>query len=796
MRRGRAVRRILLLAIALTTAFSAHADVYGRRILGLYKSSEGQTERENEIFFYLSQPLGRMGLEVEYWDADEGLPPEEKLRNVRAVISWFRGPSIARPKDYLAFLNSMVDSGRKLIVFDNLGAYQNRGSGDYLDTGLLNLTLGRLGLMYLGNWTDDPSLLRIASVDGAIAEKGGKQDVGESRFYYRYYPVDRSLRTYLSLERTDRDYGESPIITTNKNGGFALSRYIYHYKDGKVTMLMDLEAFLREALFAEPPGERIALFTDPSDPKSAVILRSVTELLSRGRLPYEVIPKDEFAGLIAGDLSRFTTAALILPDDAGLDPALFDGFLEGGGSLLSLLGGRFSSLASRLAMSEKTTAVTGAKGYRFRFGFLFGEGLALAEPTAVWRPGSRLPSEDADILAHSFDGKIPLLWTARRGEGRILVWNWDGFAVGGHLGPLMESFLAVRPVGITATAGLGVMMLDDWPLPMYNVVKDPLQTTDTEFYTRRFWPEVRDFLDAEEIPFTSYIVFNYNARTEPPFSGGEFFAADNMASLAAAREILEDGRELGFHGYNHLSLTLEKTAVNLHPWPSTAAIADALYQARREWIGLFGAHTLPFSYVPVNNIISRDGEEVLLRSMPSLRVISGLRSGIGEETHTPFGAHPAFPDVYYIPRTSWGYVFDQKQEQLVASALASEGIWCHFIHPDDVYDANRSGGRSWEELFSDFQRMVGFVKRHYPWLRYVGVKDAYESLRRIDSTGVEYRWDDDDLLIATQPGMLFRVRLNDSRIDTITGARIVHEYRRPSTVIVEATETESRLTFR
>ena len=78
----------------------------------------------------------------------------------------------------------------------------------------------------------------------------------------------------------------------------------------------------------------------------------------------------------------------------------------------------------------------------------------------------------------------------------------------------------------------------------------------------------------------------------------------------------------------------------------------------------------------------------------------------------------------------------------------------------------------------------------------MGVKDAFESLRRIDSTGVVYRWDDDDLLIATQPGLLFRVRLNDSRIDTITGARIVHEYRRPSTVIVEATETESRLTFR
>ena len=45
----------------------------GRDVLALYKSSEGQTEKENEIFFYLSQPLKEMGLSVRYWDIDRGI---------------------------------------------------------------------------------------------------------------------------------------------------------------------------------------------------------------------------------------------------------------------------------------------------------------------------------------------------------------------------------------------------------------------------------------------------------------------------------------------------------------------------------------------------------------------------------------------------------------------------------------------------------------------------------------------------------------------------------------------------
>jgi hypothetical protein len=91
---------------------------------------------------------------------------------------------------------------------------------------------------------------------------------------------------------------------------------------------------------------------------------------------------------------------------------------------------------------------------------------------------------------------------------------------------------------------------------------------------------------------------------------------------------------------------------------------------------------------------------------------------------------------------------------------------------------------------------MSFWQAFSPWIRFVTVKEAHEIFQRIDSTGVEYRWEGDELVVGTQPGMLFRVRLNDRRVDKITGARVVHEYKRPSALVIEATEPEVRLAFR
>jgi hypothetical protein len=92
--------------------------------------------------------------------------------------------------------------------------------------------------------------------------------------------------------------------------------------------------------------------------------------------------------------------------------------------------------------------------------------------------------------------------------------------------------------------------------------------------------------------------------------------------------------------------------------------------------------------------------------------------------------------------------------------------------------------------------MIRFVKHHYPWLRYVKVKDAYYILKEMDETGVEFRWEGDDLVIDSRPGMLFRIRLNDRKVKKLEGAGIVYEYKRMRVLILETTGNEARITFK
>ena len=213
--------------LLLLAAFPVTGTPAGKTVLGLYKSSEGQTAQENEIHYYLSIPLSSLGLKVRFWDIDSGIPDQRTLADCRGVVSWFRGPAMKKPGKYLDFLDSVVDSGRKLIILDNFGAYQDVDSGEYLNSHLLNMTLAKLGIIYMGDWTDNPELLRIAFKDSAMVEAGVNQDLRKSAFYYRYQQVDRFLRTYLSLQRTDKVTPPSPVVVTNGAGGFALSRYIY-----------------------------------------------------------------------------------------------------------------------------------------------------------------------------------------------------------------------------------------------------------------------------------------------------------------------------------------------------------------------------------------------------------------------------------------------------------------------------------------------------------------------------------------------------------------------------------------
>lgn len=788
---------LFLVVLFLLTGFVSAGDpVYQKSVLALYKSSEGQTKLENEIFFYLSRPLTEMGFKVIYWDIDRGLPGESITKYSRAIISWFRGPSMRNPGNYLSFIDKMIEDGKKVIILDNLGAYQDKITGEYMQPLRLNSTLSRLGIMYHGDWTQDGSLLEITYKDSEMVEFQGSQNVEESAFFYKFIPSDREMDIWLSIGRTDKEYVSSPIIVTNRNGGFALSRYIYRIENGKVKLLLNVEKFLKQVFFPPPSRQHIAIIAESNNINAQTVLGFTESVLKRSKIKYNIISTRDFRGMVPLDLTPYTAVGLILSSDNGLDPAILDQYLNDGGSIVSLIEGRYDKLAPFLGIKDQRKDIRGATGYRIESGFVTGEDVSLTDRETEWDPGWGIPSNDARILATDYSKRVPLLWRVKINNGNVLVWNWDNFAYGEFLGYILESFIYIQPIGVAATPALSIMYLDDWPLPMYNIVKTPITTTDTDFYIDLWWGEIKELLDSWDQPFSSYIIFNYNAQTKPPFETGEFFVAKGNAPTEVAYEHLDAGVELGLHGYNHVSPTLQKSAINAFVWSSKEEMEVGFTHAKNEWIRLLGEYSLPRTYVAPHNIISVDGIDVLHKVFPTIKSISTLRAGEGEgETHD-FGPHPDFPDIYMMPRMTSGYLFNSENKSGTVSGIVGPGLWSHFIHGDDVFDSYRSQGKSWEQLKADFSLMLGFVRKNYPWLRPMNAYDGYRAMEEFDDIGVDFKLSGNGLLVQTgAPGLIFRMRFNGKKIKSITGGTLLYSYKSMDAAVIQVDRPEVRVDF-
>ncbi len=770
---------VFLLLPLLMVGFPLFAQEgsFDRTVLALYKSSENQSEKENEIFYYLSIPLKEMGITLRYWDIDRGLPPVSLTRYTRAIITWFRGPSMNNVEFYLDFLDSQIDQGKKVLVFDNFGAYQERRTGEYVQPLRLNSTLSRLGLIYQGDWTQDGSKLKVATVVSDMVEAQGKQDPAVSAFYYRFIPVDRDIKTWLSISRTDKEYPPSPVIVTNPKGGFALSRYLYRVEGGKVTLLLNVKAFLTEALFPDYGDQRVAVLADPRNETRSKILFYTENILKRLKIPYRIIQAKDFPNLVSLDLRPYSAALLILGDDSGLDPAVLTTLLQKGGGVASLATASFSTLAPVLGVKGVTKRPDVVTGYKMSAKLHTGENLALENRSLEWTPGPLVPADGTEILATDFRGATPLAWASQQGSGKTLVWNWNAFSSGAYMGTLAETLLFVQAWGAVPTPALAFFNLDDWPLPMYDVVKPPLSIKDTDFYTNTWWPQVNQILQQAGYPISSFIIFNYNAQNQGPFFTGEFFANQAEAPLALARQALSMDYELGLHGYNHVSLTRQSSPGNPVPWMDLDNMRKSLEMAKRDWVRYFGPATLPRVYVAPQNVISDEGIAVLKDVFPTIKTVSTIYFGSGDDTTCDFGPHPTVRDVYLLPRTVAGYHLDDDAVLATVSGILGPGVYAHFIHGDDVFDPARSRGDSWEVLRKGLEKNLQFVDTQFPWLRKVNTYQAYRALERFDATQVEVRRSSSTVTIyCSDPGTLFRVRLGSRGLGEVTGGTVQYRY--------------------
>ncbi len=203
-----------------------------RRVLALYDSSETVEEEDDNavvtqrpidsevslVHTLAELPLNHLGMAVDYHDVNSGaLPGPEVMKKYRGVVTWFSDNKMKYPDLYLGWVQEQILAGRRVIVMEYLGAYQNL-LGEPTDPLLIATAFDAIGGKHLGNWTDDASIIAVREKDDEVM--GFEQAVPGRFDHYEQYQANPGTKVYMRLERTDVEGSESDVVWSGPGGGY------------------------------------------------------------------------------------------------------------------------------------------------------------------------------------------------------------------------------------------------------------------------------------------------------------------------------------------------------------------------------------------------------------------------------------------------------------------------------------------------------------------------------------------------------------------------------------------------
>ncbi|RME84785.1 MAG: DUF2194 domain-containing protein, partial [Caldilineae bacterium] len=563
--------------------------------------------------------------------------------------------------------------------------------------------------------------------------------------------------------------------------------------------------YLEIPAYASAPQQRVLVVHNSQDIYGEEAYANAVRALDYARLQHDDL--DLAAELSWPALPEYSSVLFLteLLDtiDEGLAQQLADYVANGGGLVVAYRGWNpyLAALFGMKATQDFPRMLEGEGGLTFEADFFPGvKGLKLSTKTIPDLSSFDVPlQKDVQVIARSEAGR-PIVWLYRHEQGRVLYWNTVFLADKEARGFIVQSIMNAQPVGVLPVANFATLQVDDFPASISTEKIEPVATeydmTLVEFYDKVWFPDMMDIAERYGVVYTFLIPFNYNALVEPPFNFREWehaevhvddqpvFYSIYVSHLAAQKH------ELGLHGYNHISLSLEN-------WPSEENMVAGLQAAWQRWDeDNLGPH--PITYVPPNNIYDEAGARALTRGFPSLKILAGIYTGSFESGgDREFGPEPWNPELFDIPRITFGYNLTPRYRFALLSELGMMGIWTTFIHPDDVvhtpenyphspYHRNPNywpwrGDHTGEKngFYYRFLRWLDFVKAYYPWLRFVRTDESLDILRRHLENQVTVEMQPFGLTVHTTPDTYFQVRINDARrvfLNDLEGAQFVHVY--------------------
>ena len=733
----------------------------------------------------------------------------------------------------------------KVVIVNSYGAYGYKEDGkekwDLMDKHIKPLFL-KMGFNFRGFWTNDPSRLKIVYRDSKMVEKEAKQDVAISKHYQQIVPVRDDVTTYLKVRRTDKkdipNRGDSSVILTSRNGGFALEQYVIRGKK----VLLDMKKFIRASLFYDSGYQDVAVVVDDDLKNDDEARDNVKMALGYAKISSDFINIKDIENFIPTDLASYEAVMVAVKETSSLPAGLLEAYVSNGGRLVFI---------QDAELNDAYRSLLGVTSYDDGYVFIK-EGFTISP--SFFMNNASLDTKNIDLNVKKAEVKgvsvlakaagarssdYPVMWTRSVGKGKVLYWNTDMLATSKNMrGTIVQSLHVVSRPFVTGLANIGMMMIDDFPAPWWNMgyrdyrikhyrellakeedsenrkriagIIERLEKypgiKDTDFIQNVWYNDIREIEKKFGFRYSSYLIFNYNLKTEgdedDAFEIKDFYLADDNLSVEMGKRVIRNGWELGLHGFNHMSLTTTRPRqYSSEPWPDREAMEDALRLSRREWVSLYGEAMLPVSYVAPHNIIDDTGLKAIGNVFPEIRVVAALYTSSQGERSQEF-AWTGDNRFFQLPRITSGYYLQNYGRFALYDAVHNMGVVSHFIHPDDVFDESRSKEYAgWNWLKQRFVKEFSTLKKDAPWLRWMTVKDAYGEMVFYTSTDIQVTHAGNTIKVFSSDGstrdLYFRISLPPGKkVSRIKDCKIVYRNISTGDLVLKTSEPVAEISYR
>ncbi|RSL34830.1 DUF2194 domain-containing protein [Salibacterium salarium] len=360
--------------------------------------------------------------------------------------------------------------------------------------------------------------------------------------------------------------------------------------------------------------------------------------------------------------------------------------------------------------------------------------------------------EDTDVYAET--EQTPILWSHSYEEGEVVYWNASMTDEKNFRGLLLHSIGISVPSMVTSQAATKVMFIDDFPAPVPDGSNEAIQRdydmSIADFYRDIWWEDMKDLGGELNLTYTGAFIGTY--RDDMTLDVEDLQRNEEDTMVYFGRELLEQGGEIGFHGYNHQSLVTKEEPIDptlgYKNWDSRAEMEEGIERSSSFYKYYFPNQKLN-TYVPPSNVLNEKGKKALEVTMPQLQTIASLYVGNPEKGDyvQEFELDEEVPDLYHLPRITSDYSFGNMTQFVLNDAIANFGMVSHFIHPDDVLDPDRSHGEGWPQMKAGFEEIFATVDNLYPYLQDLTAAEAREKLLQYEKSNVEVTYTDQSIVI-------------------------------------------------